>query len=248
MLSLQVVSRRRKRALRLAVGLLGAVLLLPACAPQSQNIKPRVFKPAGQLPNSRTSNGVAVAVQAYQYPGQGLDYRKAGIHPVRITISNDGTDPVLLGPENVVAHGSDGNLYLTYTPQEASQLVINSHAMEEAAKGAATGAVTGAAVGALVGLAIGAIFGVNLGRTAAVGAVSGGVGGATGGIRAWLARLRAAAQAEIDNNALRKNMVAAGFTQSGWLYFPGHVQLDEVRVAVANAVSNSMEVYRLPLE
>ena len=191
---------------------------------------------------------MAVAAQVYQYPGKGLDYRKAGIHPVRVTVSNDGKEPVLIGPEQIVAHGADGNLYLTYTAQEATQLVISSHAMEEAAKGAATGAVTGAALGALVGLAVGAIFRVNLGRTAAAGALGGALGGATGGLGAWLARLRAAAQAEIESNALRKNVVATGFTQSGWLYFPGHVQLDEVRVAVANAVSNSMEVYRLPLE
>jgi hypothetical protein len=153
----------------------------------------------------------------------------------------------VLNADSVLAHCSGDNLYMTYTPQEASQLVINSHAMEEAAKGAVAGAISGAAVGALVGLALGAVFRVNTRRTAASGAIGGAMGGVGGGMHAWLIKLRAAAQAEINNNALRHSIVHPGFSKSGWLYFPGEVNLDELRIAISEEGTGNYLSFRLPI-
>lgn len=221
--------------------------LLPACGVRYQNIKPRVMKPANQIPNSHTSQGVSVGAEGYTYSGQGINYIKAGIHPIRVVVTNNGSSPVLVNPEQAVAHSHDGQLYLTYRPQEAATLIINSHEVEAVAQGAAGGALAGAALGALLGLAVGAIFNVNAGNAALAGALGGGVGGASGGIRGTLARLRAGAQNEINSNALRQTVVAPGFTISGWLYFPGQYSYDELRIAINNVSTNQIVPFAVPV-
>ena len=225
--------------------LLFSLVLLPACGTRYQQIKPRVVKQAHQMPNSRARGGVSVAIEQYVYPGEGLNYIEAGILPINVVVTNHGNVPMVLQPNQVLAYGSDGQLYLTYTAQEAAQLVVNSNAIEEAAKGAVAGAAAGAALGALFGLAIGAIFGVNAGRTAAAGAVGGAFGGAAGGIKGTLERMRRGVSADIVNNALRPSVVASGFTVSGWLYFPGHVELREVRMALAPSGGGPHQAFRI---
>lgn len=218
-----------------------------ACTPVHQNIKPRVLKPADQIANSKTLNGISVGVEHYVYSGQGLNYLEAGITPVQVTVSNNTSDELILSPDQVIASGSDGQLYLTYTPQEAAQLVIESAALREAAKGAAAGAVTGAALGAIVGLAIGAIFDVNTSDTAMAGAIGGGISGAGGGIATWVNRLQNAARQEINNNALRNSHIAPGFTIAGWLYLPSHVSYSELRIALSLGAGKAYRVFRITL-
>jgi len=220
---------------------------LTTCASTSQNITPHVVQSASQIPNSKTTGAISVGAEAYSYPGKGLNYLKAGIHPLRVTISNDGNEAVQISPESVLAHAINGELYMTYTPQEAAQLVINSHAIEEAAKGAASGAVTGAAIGALVGLLTGAILDIDPGRLAATGAVYGGISGGAQGAGVWLIKLREAAQAEINTKALRRIIVPPGLTMSGWLFFPGNVSLDELRIAVSPVGTGNFLSFRLPI-
>jgi len=239
--------RKRGWAGALVGLLLASLVLLPACGSRYQQIKPRVVKQAHQMPNSRTRAGVSVALEQYVYPGQGLNYIEAGILPVRVVVTNFGNVPMVLRPDQVLAYGSDGQLYLTYTDQEAVQLVINSNALEEAAKGAVAGAAAGAALGALFGLAIGAIFNVNVGQTAAAGAVGGALSGGAGGIEGTLKRMRAGVTADITNNALRPSVVSPGFTVSGWLYFPGHVELREVRMALAAQGGGPHQAFRIRL-
>lgn len=230
------------------IGLLAACLVvLPACGANYQQIKPRVVKQATQMPNSRTRAGVSVALEQYEYQGQGLNYIEAGILPVRVVVTNVGNVAMVLRPDQVLAYGADGQLYLTYTDQEAAQLVINSNAIQEAAKGAVAGAAAGAALGALFGLAIGAIFHVNVGQTAAAGAVGGALGGGAGGIEGTLKRMRQGVSADITNNALRPSVVAPGFTVQGWLYFPGHVELREVRMALAAQGGGPHQAFRIKL-
>ena len=238
---------RRARLVSVASVILLGLALLSGCGPRYQQIKPRVAKQANQLPNSRTRAGVSVAIQQYVYPGEGLNYLEAGIVPVNVVVTNFGNLPMKLSPNQVLAYGSDGQLYLTYTAQEAAQLVINSNAIQEAAKGALAGAAGGAALGALLGLAVGAIFHVNVGQTAAAGAIGGAVGGGAGGMKGILQRLRREVSADIVNNALRESVVMPGFTVSGWLYFPGHVQLHEVRMAIAPTGGGPHQAFRIKL-
>lgn len=206
------------------------------CAPVQQNIQPRAITPAYQSPYSQTQEGVSVAAEPYIYSGQGLDYCKAGIYPLRVTFTNQSNNAVMISSESVLLLATDGNLYMTYLPHEAVQLVINSNAMEEAAKGALTGAVTGAVIGALVGLTVGAIFKVHHPeRLAGATAVYSGVGGAAGGMQGYLMRLKSAATHEINSNALRHTVVAPGMTTSGWLFFPGQVIPKEIRIAISEA-------------
>ena len=229
------------------ISIVALIYTFAACSTTSQNISPHVVRPANQIPNSRTVAAISVGAEAYSYPGQGLNYLKAGIHPVCVTVSNNGNEPVQINPESVLAHATDGQLYRTYTPQEAVQLVINSHAIEEAANGAASGAVTGAAIGALVGLITGAIWNVDPGRMAASGAVYGGIAGGAQGVGVWMIRLREAAQAEINNKALRRMIVPPGLTMSGWLFFPGNVILDELRITVSPVGTGNFLTFRLPI-
>lgn len=238
---------RRARIVSVASVVFLGLVLLSGCGPRYQQIKPRVAKQASQLPNSRTRAGVSVALQQYVYPGEGLNYLEAGIVPVNVVVTNFGNLPMKLSPNQVLAYGSDGQLYLTYKAQEAAQLVINSNAIQEAAKGAVAGAAAGAALGALLGLAVGAIFHVNVGQTAAAGAIGGAVGGGAGGIKGTLERLRREVSADIVNNALRESVVLPGFTVSGWLYFPGHVQLREVRMAIAPTGGGPHQAFRIKL-
>ena len=227
-----------------SIGLALSVMFL-GCAPVHQNIHPRVVTPANQSPYSQTQNGVSVAAEPYIYSGQGLDYRLAGIHPLRVTVTNQSGRAVMVNPESVLLLASDGNLYMTYMPQEATQLVINSHAMDEAAKGAAAGALTGAAIGALVGLTVGLIFRVrHPERLAGVGAVYGGVGGASGGVEGYLMRLRNVASNEINNNALRHTVVAPGMTTLGCCFFPGQVIPKELRIAISEPGGVGFRTFR----
>lgn len=224
-----------------------AVLLSFTCCSCAtvQNIQPHVVQPASQLPNSQTISGISVAAQPYVYPGQGLDYTKAGLYPLRVTVTNNSSRQFLLSPEAVVLLGGDGQLYMTYQNQEAAQLVINSYAIQELAKGAASGAVVGAAIGALVILTVGAILHVHPNDSlVGAGAFGGAVGGAQGGIEAYLTRLRDAAQAEIYNNALTKKVIPPGFTASGWLYFPGHVRPQELRIALSEVGAGNFITFR----
>lgn len=238
---------RRARLVSVASVILLGLMLLSGCGPRYQQIKPRIAKQATQLPNYRTRAGVSVAIQPYVYRGEGLNFTEAGILPVNVVVTNFGTLPMRLSPNQVLAYGSDGQLYLTYTAQEAAQLVINSNTLEEAAKGAVAGAAGGAALGALLGLAIGAIFHVDVGQTAAAGAIGGALGGGAGGLQGTLERLRREVSADIVNNALRESVVLPGFTVSGWLYFPGHVQLREVRMAIAPTGGGPHQAFRIKL-
>jgi len=229
------------------ISFVGLFFLLVTCASTSQNITPHVVQPAHQLPNSKTTGTISVGAEAYSYPGKGLNYLKAGIHPLRVTISNDGNTSVQISPESVLVHSTNGELYMTYTPQEAAQLVTNSHAIEEAAKGAASGALTGAAIGSIVGLLTAAIFDVDPGSLVTTGAIYGGIAGGIQGVEAWLIKLREAAQAEINNKALRRIIVPPGLTMSGWLFFPGNVFLDELRIAVSPVGTGNFLTFRLPI-
>ena len=220
---------------------------LQGCGVRYQNIKPRVMKPANQIPDSQTRDGVSVAAEAYSYSGQGVNYIKAGIHPMKVVVTNNCNYPVLVNPEQVLAHGYDGQLYLTYRIQEATTLVIDSHELQAVAEGMAGGAIVGAALGALVGLAVGAIFNVNKGNTALAGALGGGMSGAAGGMRGQLARLRNGVRAEINNNALRQTAVAPGFTISGWLYFPVQSKYDELRIAISEVSDGKVIPFRVPI-
>jgi len=225
------------------------IFFLCSCAPPPlrQDIRPHVVKPADQVHNSVTQNNISVGIEPYYYSGQGLNYLRAGIHPIQVIITNNSKKNIELKTDSVLAHSSNGNLYLTYTPQEASELVINSHAMEEAANGAASGAISGAAIGALVGLAMGVALHADPGRSAATGAIGGAVGGTAGGAQAWLARLRSATIAEINNKALRDSIIQPGFTKSGWLFFPGEVYLDELRVAISEESTENHIIFKLPI-
>lgn len=237
----------RKRTC-LALALFAAIgFLLPACGVRYQNIKPRVMKPASQIADSQTQDGVSVAAEGYAYSGQGINYIKAGIHPIKVVVTNSSSTPMLVNPEQVLAYGSDGQMYLTYQVQEATALVINSHELEAVAQGAAGGALAGAALGALVGLAVGAIFNVNKGNTALAGALGGGLGGAAGGMKGMLAKLRNGAQFEISSNALRQSVVAPGFTVSGWLYFPGQYGYRELRIAISEVGTGKILPFKVPI-
>jgi hypothetical protein len=242
-----IVMVRRSRFIPVVLACCLWLIFLPACGPSYQRIQPRVAKQANQLPNSKTRAGVSVALQQYVYSGEGLNYIEAGIMPVKVVVTNFGNLPMRLSPNQVLAYGSDGQLYLTYTAQEAAQLVINSNAIEEAAKGAVAGAAGGAALGALLGLAVGAIFNVDVGQTAAAGAIGGALGGGAGGIQGTLERLRREVSADVVNNALKESVVSPGFTVSGWLYFPGHVQLREVRMALAAVGGGPHQAFRIKL-
>ena len=115
---------RKNRAMAI-ISTVALLFSLTTCAPTSQNITPHVIHPASQIPNSKTTGAISVGAEAYSYPGKGLNYLKAGIHPLRVTVSNAGNEPVQISPESVLAHAMNGELYMTYTPQEAAQLVIN---------------------------------------------------------------------------------------------------------------------------
>lgn len=223
------------------------LFLLCSCAPVHQNIQPRVLKPANKIKNVQTKNKISVAAEPYMYPGQGLDYTKAGIHPLQVVVTNNSDESIKFSSESVVLHATDGNLYLTYTPQEASELVVRSHAIEEAAKGAITGAATGAAVGALVGLVVGSAFGVDTGDMAAHGAAYGGIAGAGGGAKTFADKLRSAATIEINNKALTQATVLPGFTKSGWLFFPGEVTPDELRLAISKEGVGKFSTFIFPI-
>lgn len=231
---------------RITFSLVIIMFLFCSCVPQKQ-ITPRLVIPANTLMNTQTRKQISVAVEPYNYSGQGLNYYEAGIYPVLVTLTNNSGSPVVLNPDSIVGTSYNGQGALGYRPQEAIELVINSQAIEHAAKGAATGAMVGTVAGAFVGLTLGAVLGVDPGESARVGAKTGFVGGGVGGGGVAVEKMKAEVRQEIDANALRPAVVQPGETKTGWLFLPTEIVYKEIKITVPIQGAGGSVVFRLPV-
>ncbi len=225
------------------------MFLFCSCVPQQQQqqMAPRLVIPANNLVNRQTINQISVAVEPYRYSGQGLDYYEAGIYPLLVTLTNNSSTAVVLNPESIIGASYDGQNYLSYRPQEAIESVINSNAMNQAAKGAAAGAAVGTVAGAFVGLTLGAFFGIDPGESARAGAKAGFVGGGVGGSGTAVEKMKAEVRQEIETNALHIAIVQPGETKTGWLFFPVQISFKDIRIPVSAEGGGNSQVFMLPI-
>lgn len=222
------------------------IFLFSSCAPY-QGVTPRLVIPANSLINKQTKKMVSVGVQPYSYSGEGLNYYEAGIFPLLVSLTNNSPHSVYFDPEAIVADSGYGRQYLSYRPQEAIKLVVNSQALQEAAKGAAKGAMVGTVTGTIVGLTLAAVLGVDPGESARIGAKTGFVGGGAGGGGVAVERLKAVVREEINTNGLRASTVNPGMTSTGWLFFPAGMRYKEVRITVSRDGTGTSQVFILPV-
>ncbi len=235
------ITRRGKMITRRITLALMFLVLFSSCVSREDTASTLVI-PANSLMNQQTQNQISVAVEPYSYSGKGLNYNEAGIYPFLVTLTNESANPVVINPETIFAQAYNGQQYLSYRPHEAIELVINSQAINTAAKGATAGAAVGTLAGGVVGLTLGAIIGVDVGEAARVGAKTGFAAGGAGGGGAAVAKLKAVVREEINNNALRRSVVQPGMTKTGWLFFPALIPFNEIQVHVSaggNAVPES---------
>ena len=210
--------------------------------------KPKVMLSPTQYPNSKTVEGVAIAILPFD-PNRDLyadpndpnprkpdfNWFKAGVCPARFIIANDSAAPVMIDPTQITCTDDKGVTYKPYDSREAGDAVVSSQAFGSYVKGAIAGVI----IGALLGAGIGAALGGGLGgarwaaRGAAIGAASGGGQGLVLGAGANRVALEAKVRMTMISNQLLPKTLFQGMTDDGLIYFPA-VQIKSVRLLLSS--------------
>jgi hypothetical protein len=211
--------------------------------------KPKVQLSPSQYPNSRTFDGVAIAVllfdpyrDLYADPNDpnprkpDFNWFKAGVCPTRFIFSNESQNQIMIDPSQITCVDNKGVTYVPYNAKEAGDAIVSSEAFGSYVRGAVAGAV----VGALIGAGLGAALGGGLGgrawaaRGAAIGAASGGGQGLVLGSVRNRSAMEMKVRSLMISNQLMPKPLSTGMTHEGLIYFPA-VQIQSVRVLLSYA-------------
>jgi hypothetical protein len=138
-----------------------------------------------------------------------------GVRPIAVALTN-GTERTLRLESRQIYVGSEGARVAPLAPGEAARRAGGHDApgmVRRAAVGAATGSVLGAAGGAISGAIQGGV-GLATAAGSAVGAFFGALGGLLSGHDA------APDVAGFEDRALHDDLLAPGFSTSGYVYYP----------------------------
>ncbi|EPR44244.1 hypothetical protein dsx2_1605 [Desulfovibrio sp. X2] len=226
------------------------VLVFPAslfgCASRQPLPQPRRVADPDTVPGSVKTSEFGIAAVGYTYLGEGLDYSKAGLDPVFLVFKNSSDKKFTVDYDQTRGVASDGSEYLPYSVDEATQLVTRSEALSNttsnAARSGGLGAVLGAGIGALIGTIGG---GDNIWKGAAIGAAGGAMaGGLYGGYNSET-ELKQSVIRELSRYAWTSEPVPQSYTKVGYLYFPGDVKIDKVKLLVRSG--DTVTTYTLPV-
>ncbi len=225
--------KNMRKSSTLVLALIGLLLMVWSCQPMQPLPQPR-----RAVDPSTTAGGVQtpqwdVAAVAYQNPGQGLDYVRAGLEPVFLVFKNKSQlSPQVLLSE-VRGLGAGGQ-YLVYSVDEAARLVLASEEFNNTAQNMLRSGAAGAAAGAGLGALIGLLTGGNdrIWQGALIGGAVGGTAGAVSTMGESRQQLRDVVYQELSTYEWRQQPIPPFGTQSGYLYLPGNVGISGVQIQV----------------
>jgi len=225
--------------------LLCAACCASGCAPTHSLPQPHLVTEPAATPGAVRTARWDIAALGYQYLGQGLDYQSAGLAPVFLVFKNHSQEQPQVLVEEV--RGLGRGEYLPYSIEEACRLVYASNVFEVAAGDAARNGAIGAAVGAGLGALIGLLTGGNdaIWQGALIGGAIGGVGGAVTSIPEAKAQLREATRQELYYYAWREEPLPPQYTRFGYIYLPGNVGIERIRLTVRSA--GKVETFEVPI-
>lgn len=228
-----------------AVALVFLMLAGGACGSRQPLPQPRKVADPADVPGAVLLDAWELAAVEYAYPGQGLDYTEAGLQPVYLVLENkgEGSPQVLVSEVRGVA--PDGE-YLPYSVDEAQRLIYDSEAFGRMAQGAARRGALGAAAGAGLGALLGLIGGGdNIWKGAAIGGGIGGLAGAGSSVAGQGEELRRDIETELRQYAWTDEPVPPSFTKVGYVYLPGKVGIERIKVTLREG--GELKTYTLPL-
>ncbi len=208
-----------------------------------QAIDPATAKNAIQTPRWD------IGALGYTYPGQGLNYSKAGLDPVLLIVKNKTNETPVVLVEEMRGVGADGE-YLVYSRQEAVRLLLASEtpslAGEKAGKDMLFLTLLGAGVGALIGSIDG---GDNVWKGLLTGAGTSLLAGAavSAGVPASEGEaLKELASAEIGQYEWKETKIPPHYTRTGYLYFPAQKDITALKLVVR--IEGEVLSYTVPVE
>ena len=238
--------------------LLGILIFGCATKPLPNIIYPRAIYPMDHYPMAADVRGLKVAAvrfapgrDIYADPRKPIDQQaslvlnvlEAGLLPIRLIVSNQTGDEVLLDPDQIIAI-SDSASYRTYSPQEAVDLVVQSQVFKDAIKGSQVGPVVKSILG-------GEII-IEAAKSGVGGAAAGGItGGATGAARGaagvTLERARGYEKSliqlitrEYTSQAIKRQTLFPGYIADGLIFLSSQVAITELRVQAYDLDSKKM--------
>lgn len=217
----------------LLLALVGLMFFVWSCQPMQPLPQPRrAVDPSTTQGSVRTPQWDVAAV-AYQNPGQGLDYARAGLAPVFLVFKNKSQSSPQVLLSEVRGLGAGGQ-YLVYSVDEAARLVLNSEEFNNTAQNMLRSGATGAAAGAGLGALIGLLSGGNdrIWQGALIGGAVGGTAGAVSTMGESRRQLRDMVYQELGHYQWRENPIPPFGTQSGYLYLPGNMGISGVQIVV----------------
>jgi hypothetical protein len=244
-----------------------SLLLTAGCAtsrPLPKVIYPKAVYPVDHYPMSAESGGLHVAAvpfapgrdvyadpaKAAGEPANGLNVIEAGVLPIRLIVINGTDDEIVLDPDQIIGV-ADSVFYRAYSPQEAVDLVIGSHAFKEAIKGSRVGPVVKSVLGGeiLVEAVKGGVGGVASGGI--TGGASGAAKGATGtgmeraqGYEKALIRL---ITKEYTEQSIRRQTLYPGFIADGLIFLPSQAGITELRIQAYDLNNKKAILLRMKL-
>jgi len=224
------------------------ISLLEACASPANLpniVYPRAIYPLESYPTRSESTGFKAAAIMFK-PGKNiysdpstpdpevivssLNVLAAGLLPIRVILSNESADEILIDPEQIF--GMAGTvIYQSYSSQEAVDLVLGSREFKEAVKGKQLGPVfqsllggeillegiKGGASGAATGNVVEAASGV------AKGAAETGLTRANGFEHTLEQLLR-----KESEQVIHKQTLYPGYLTSGFVFLPSQPKIDKL--------------------
>ncbi|MFP4169055.1 MAG: hypothetical protein ACLFSY_09495 [Desulfonatronovibrionaceae bacterium] len=225
--------------------LLGTIFLFAACSPTDPLPQPRRVVDLTDISGAERTPDWELAAVGYEYSGQGVNYRKAGLEPVFLVLRNKSDQKPRILLDEVQGIGPDGE-FLPYSVDEAERLVTASETFKLNAKNALKSGTLGAAVGAGLGAIIGSITGGDaIASGAALGAGFGGMTLGVASVPEAQRKLKRLIREDLENHAWKETTVAPHMTRMGYVYLPGEEEIDRVRVSVR--VEDRVRTYELPV-
>lgn len=229
-------------------------LLLAGCASYRSQEVP--FRAPASYGNMQSVAGAQMASKAFADKGEasqafGFDIRGAGLLPVQVVFDNQGSQALMIVPEQSFLIDAEGNLWNLLDSRTAYTRIENSSEYARIAKSGGKGALLGAAGGAVLGAAIGILTGENVGSALFKGAAVGGAGGAVVGGAQGAADTDPERQIARDlaNKSLVNQAVQPGSLAQGFLFFPGEAaSAEQVRLQVREVGTGLVHTVVMPLQ
>ena len=165
--------------------------------------------------------------------GNGLNVLDAGVQPLRLIISYQGSGEILLDPEHIT--GTSGDVrYQTHTAAQAIDLVLQSDVFHEAIKGSHVGPVLRSILGGevLVAAVKGGVSGMASGGL--VGSTSGVAKGAAGitmeRAYGYEKALRQLITREYTDQALKRQTLYPGYHTDGLVFLPSQKSITRIDI------------------